>query len=86
MKILLLLALAAYEMPPSMEDHGKIGCSIAEITVDHQTGSSWHTHVWVEFPDHKWTRLFSIRETRKAAMADCDSWMEELRKAVKRAK
>ncbi len=92
--VLLASCVARADELPPLEGIGKQGCVCSQVE------RKWYTHVWAEYaaeapglkaPDeeHKswyWTRLYSIRDSRWAALKDCDRWLERLVKAAKKEK
>lgn len=85
------------EKLPSLDDLVRYGCRIQSISmVDHGSPRSeranvWRVIFWAEHqspldakPREDWEILYSYREKRMKAFADCDDFMERLKRAKHR--
>lgn len=84
--MLLLGKKVDFPIPASLDGYQTAGCSLLQTSPEPGT-LWWHTRVWIQFKDHKWERLFSIRpgDERWKAFRDCDQWLSHLSKVVHRS-
>lgn len=66
---------------PDVSQGQQAGCELLE-TPPERNVSWWHTHVWIQFPDKRWVRLYSVRpgNERSKALKDCDEFLHEYQK------
>ena len=70
-------------------DYGKIKTFGCEIKQTKDFNFRWQFHAWASYEEtehpkaHDWEALSSVRESRKAAMKDCDRWIAHIQKKIK---
>jgi len=73
-------------LPPTYEGIVRLHCTCNLISTHGEQW--WHTHVMIVYKEITLIKLYSIRppNERKKALADCDRWMEYVRKNAPKPK